>query len=206
MFFPESLFTTHTENNHWERFWQDQGIGLGAIYFEKKLGTPNSFKEFRDNNFDPQMSILGLVVDSIDSIMHGIELGMTGMYNQVKIWYDEGFLGNLIHFLHEKDFVVFLTSDHGNIEAIGTGSPGEGSIANVRGERVRIYADGGLRDKVHEKHGNSFVWTGFGLPADCFPLLAEGNKSFSPAGKKIVTHGGASLEEVIVPFVEISRN
>ncbi|NQT01458.1 MAG: hypothetical protein HQ580_05520 [Planctomycetes bacterium] len=48
-------------------------------------------------------------------------------------------------------FRVFLTSDHGNIEARGCGRPAEGAVADLRGERVRVYPDPVLRGKIKER-------------------------------------------------------
>ena len=80
--------------------------------------------------------------------MHGMEMGTSGMHNQVRQWAREGFLASLFDLLLTNGFAVFLTSDHGNIEAIGCGRPNEGAIAEVRGERVRIYSDDILRGRV----------------------------------------------------------
>ena len=47
------------------------------------------------------------------------------------------------------------------------------------------------------------VWPPVGLPVDYLPLLAPGRFAFVPEGKRTIGHGGISLEEIIVPFVEI---
>jgi hypothetical protein len=46
-------------------------------------------------------------------------------------------------------------------------------------------------------------WPRIGLPDDYFPLLAPPRSAFIPVGEYSVSHGGMSLEEVVVPFVEI---
>ena len=48
-------------------------------------------------------------------------------------------------------------------------------------------------------------WTSVGLPAGLEVLLAPGLDAFLNAGDHAVCHGGIALEEVIVPFVEITR-
>jgi hypothetical protein len=50
----------------------------------------------------------------------------------------------------------------------------------------------------------SVEWPAIGLPEDFIPLLAPENSAFVQEQKRIVGHGGASLEEVIVPFVQIT--
>jgi hypothetical protein len=41
-----------------------------------------------------------------------------------------------LELLLNNGHAVFLTSDHGNIEAIGCGGPNEGALAEVCGEHV----------------------------------------------------------------------
>ena len=149
------------------------------------------------------MRVAGLVVDKVDKIMHGMELGTAGMHNQVRQWALEGYMAQLIDLLHELGFSVWLTSDHGNIEAHGCGRPSEGAIADVRGERARVYPDQMLRSKVKKKFPEAIEWPSVGLPEDFLPLLAPGRAAFVQEGTRTVAHGGISIEELVVPLVEI---
>jgi hypothetical protein len=96
-----------------------------------------------------------------------------------------------------------MTSDHGNIEAKGCGRPTEGAVADLRGERVRIYPDTVLREKVMDVFPTASEWDPIGLPDDYLALLAPSRQAFVPEKQRIVCHGGVSLEEIIVPFVQI---
>ena len=71
------------------------------------------------------------------------------------------------------------------------------------GKRVRIYSDPMLRDRVREEFPRAIPWPAVGLPDGYYPLIAPGRFSFVREGERPVAHGGASLEEVIVPLVEI---
>jgi hypothetical protein len=154
----------------------------------------------------PKVRILGLVITKIDDIMHGMQLGTAGMHNQVRQWTDHGFLVRLLDQLAAHHFGVFLTSDHGNIAAVGWGRPTEGALAERRGERVRIYTDQILRARVNAHFPDAWAWPSIGLPATCLPLLAPARRAFINKGDHIVGHGGAALEEVIVPFIQIQGN
>ena len=70
--------------------------------------------------------MIGAVVDKVDRIMHGMELGAEGMHNQVRQWAAEGFLSALLDLLLLNGFVVFLTADHGNVESVGRGKAERG--------------------------------------------------------------------------------
>ena len=52
---------------------------------------------------------------------------------------------------------------------------------------------------------NSLRWPNHGLPPARHVLLAGDLKAFTDAGDEIVSHGGIALEEVMVPFVAITR-
>jgi hypothetical protein len=131
-------------------------------------------------------------------------LGSFGMYSQVEQWVRQGYLISLIKNLLAHGFEVFLTSDHGNTEAQGIGNPSEGAIAELRGQRVRIYPSAELRSTTYKHYADSISWPQTGLPVDVFPLIAPDGKAFVHAGEVNVSHGGCTLEEVIVPFVTIT--
>ena len=203
-YFPSSLLTTDREASLWTRFWADRGLTMREAGYARGLGdsSPDGVREFLSR---PKIRALGLVVDKIDKIMHGMTLGTAGMHNQVRQWAEEGFMAGLLDTLLDGGFAVFLTSDHGNVEAEGCGRPAEGAIADVRGERARIYPDAALRSRVKERFPDAIEWPGPGLPEDCLALLAPGRTAFVREGERIVGHGGVSLEEVVVPMVEIER-
>jgi hypothetical protein len=78
-------------------------------------------------------------------------------------------------------------------------------VADLRGERARIYPDPVLRRQVKDCFPDALEWPPIGLPEDYLPLLAPGRKAFVSEKKRLVGHGGASLEELIVPLVQIER-
>lgn len=141
----------------------------------------------------------------VDKIMHGMELGAAGMHNQVRQWAGQPFMANLIDLLLKNGYRVHLTSDHGNIEATGCGRPAEGAVADLRGERSRIYSDSLLRSQVKKKFTNALEWPPVGLPENYLPLLAPKRSAFVRETEHLVGHGGASLEELVVPLVQIER-
>lgn len=145
------------------------------------------------------------VADKVDRIMHGMELGTAGMHNQVRQWAEQGVLAELLEMLLERGFAVFLTADHGNVEATGCGRPGEGSLADLRGTRARIFNDASLRARVHERFPDAIAWPPIGLPNEYLALIAPHRTAFVRQGDKLVGHGGITVEKVIVPLVRIER-
>lgn len=204
VFFPNSIYTTAKENLLWSQFWADQGLTQNQVVYIKGLGDDN-LEAVSELISHPKTKVAGLVVDKVDRIMHGMELGAAGMHNQVEQWAKQLYLQKLLELLLDRGFRVYLTSDHGNIEAEGCGRPAEGVIADLRGERVRIYPDVTLRSKVKGRFPETIEWSNVGLPDDCLALLAPPRQAFIETKRRTVSHGGASIEEIIVPFVQVER-
>jgi hypothetical protein len=204
-YFPSSIETTSKEPALWSRFWADSlGLSAVGVAYSNVLGNGDTVG-IEEAISHPRVRVAGIVVRMVDEIMHGIKLGTGGMHDQVRRWSEDGYLARLLDLLLDRGFGVYLTSDHGNIEATGIGRPSEGSIAGVRGERARVYSDTLLRTQVAERYTGALEWPSTGLPPDYLPLLAPGRTVFVPAGERTVTHGGVSLEELVVPFVRIGR-
>lgn len=204
LFFPNSIQTTDKEPVLWSQFWVDQGLAPNEIVYIKGLGD-GSLETVFEALSHPRARVAGLVVDKVDKIMHGMEMGATGMHNQVGQWAKQPYLSALFDLLLDQGFRVYLTSDHGNIEATGCGRPAEGAVADLRGERVRVYPDANLRSKVKERFPAALEWGSIGLPENYLALLAPPRQAFVQDTQRIVSHGGASIEELIVPLIQIER-
>ena len=205
IFFPNSIQTTEKEPALWTQFWADQGFTPNEVVYIKGLGD-GSLETVSDALSHHKARVAGLVVDKVDKIMHGMEMGTAGMHNQVCQWAKQPYLNTLLDLLLDRGFRVYLTSDHGNVEAEGCGRPSEGAVADLRGERVRIYPNAALRGKVKERFPAALEWNPVGLPEDYFALLAPARQAFVQETQHIVSHGGISVEELIVPFVQIEKS
>ena len=183
----------------------DRGLSRTQVTYARGLGDGivDELKELLEH---PQVCVAGLVIDKVDKIMHGMELGTAGMHNQVRQWAIQGYMVRLIDILFNLHFNIWITSDHGNIEAEGCGRPAEGAVADLKGERVRVYPDHALRSKVKERFPEAIEWPSIGLPENYLPLIAQGRSAFIQEGKRTVSHGGVSLEEVVVPLIQIETD
>jgi hypothetical protein len=145
------------------------------------------------------------VIAKIDRIMHGEQLGMKGMHDHVRLWAKGGFMTDLLDLLMNQGFDICITADHGNIQALGVGSPAEGALAGYRGERVRIFNDHTLRKRVMENYVDAVEWPAIGLPDTYLPLLAPVRASFVTPGEERIVHGGIAIEELIVPLIYVTQ-
>ncbi len=207
--FSNTIQTTQAEKKAWLQFWQEQGLDKSEVMYDKNLGTDDDVTVLIDKLSDHRLRSVGLVINTVDNIMHGMELGSAGMHNQVRQWGEEGYLQKLIDSLIEYGFTIHITSDHGNVEAVGCGRISDGAIAENRGERTRVYQTETLRDewfnKIETNSNSAIRWPQSGLPSDYWAIVMAERKAFVSNDHRIVGHGGISIEEVIVPYIKISN-
>jgi hypothetical protein len=203
LLFADSTGTTAKEESHWRRVWEELGVPPGAIGYRRSLGSdPSEIDEVAGQR---KVQVLGLVINTVDEIMHGTVLGTAAMHQNVQLWADGGYLAQLVDRLLSTGYAVYLTADHGNVEATGQGRPSEGCLVETRGERARVYENDVFRNQVRRDFPDTLVWPSPGLPAGQKVLVAAGRTAFVPPNERVVTHGGIALEEVLVPFVRFWR-
>jgi len=205
LYFPSSINSTNSEEKLWKQFWEGHGLSRLDVAYQRGLGDGDAVGVLDSAIHPGKTKVVGLVVDKVDKIMHGMQLGSAGMHNQIKQWCHAGFLSAMVGQLLDYGYEVWLTADHGNIQCEGKGRPSEGVIAETRGERVRVYPTPELRAQVAGAFPFAHEWQPVGLPADYFPLVAGGRDAFVNPGDAIVGHGGVAIEEVIVPLVKFER-
>jgi len=202
--FAESIHTTNQEKTLWLKFWQDNGLRASDVYYRRSIKRVDELVAMESDLNNAGAKVVGLVVDTVDEIMHGAVLGKRGIANQIQTWCESGFIHRLFSILLDTGYRLYLTSDHGNVDAVGIGCPNQGVIAEMRGERVRVYRNEAImNESANAIHGTVRIDV-TGLPNDFMPLYASGRDAFSQQGKPLVAHGGVSVEELIVPFVEVS--
>lgn len=203
MMFADSIGTTNKEEKQWKTFWEDRGIPKKNVSYQRALGQGRFEHDKVEAIAKRNITIAGLVVDTIDELTHGAIQGHEGMGAEIDIWMKNGYLNDLVNGLFKEGFSVFITSDHGNTECEGIGRLSDGVLVQSKGERVRIYNEKYIRDERANQY-SLLKWPNIGLPEDMHVLLANENKAFITKGQQAVSHGSISLKEVIVPFVELT--
>jgi len=200
--FEESLLTTNREERGWVRYWEDYGIN--AVY---KTGLIlQKVNEIEDLQSLFSEKIVGIVINFLDKTMHGETLGTWGVHQSITKWLEAGVFIDLIDNLFNNGFEIYLTSDHGNTEAEGIGDLREGCLPISRGSRVRIYEKKIFAEKALEKFPEAIIMPETDTESKLYYLYAPDRKAFSNDKIMRVTHGGISIEEVIVPFVRIVQS
>ena len=200
--FQGSMDSTAQEPSLWTKFWQENGLRKPEVVFQKGLKRSDQLALLEDVLSKPTTKVAGLVVDMVDEIVHGAMLGKRGIAGQIREWCDTGFIEKLFLMLAQHGYHIYLTADHGNVDADGIGRLSQGVVSEMKGERVRAYRSEDLAASVPPDI-DAFQFSGPGLPSDFLPVYANERGAFVPRGNKIVAHGGMALEELVVPFVKI---
>jgi hypothetical protein len=203
--FADALGTTRTEPRRWAAFWAREGLDEDACPHVRLALERHSPPPEIDS---AHTRALCLIENTIDDMVHDATLGGATFYAALNVWL-EGYsrrLEAVVDNLLARGFVVYLTSDHGHVEARGFGRPSEGLTVETRGTRARIYSDRHAVAGVQQDFAETIRWHQRGLlPDDVWVLMPLDRRAFAMEDEIIVTHGGLTLDEVVVPLVTLTR-
>jgi hypothetical protein len=198
------------EAHAWELFWSREGIDenmckLIPLYYDRQIDQQPELQ-------DPRVNFWCLIDDTLDKFAHNAVLGAADQQSSLRLWLDPAHrqnsipLENLIDWYLNHGYSVFIASDHGHVEATGFGQPSEGLLAQTRGKRARIYKERLAAVQVQSAFANTILWDNDGLlPEQMTVLMPKRREAFSPNGEVVVTHGGVSIDEIMVPFIQITK-
>lgn len=206
--FAGSLDHNRYESRHWTAFWERENLPAQACAYERLRLEGDEWLEAATRG---RVQALCLIVNDIDDMVHGASQGLIDVHASLHAWLNgeacrrlEQAIAELLH----QGYTVYLTSDHGHTEAWGMGQPNEGVMVQSRSKRARLYQTEAAALAVQAEYPQTQLWASQRvLPDDTWALLplTEGGRrlAFAPQGQRVVTHGGLSLDEMIVPLVRL---
>ncbi|MBN1315758.1 MAG: hypothetical protein JXA42_09830, partial [Anaerolineales bacterium] len=148
-------------------------------------------------------------INLFDDAMHGVsgapaESDKRVLYGALHSHLDAvgGILAELLDLILEAGYRVFITSDHGNLAGVGNGLTPPKALVETYARRVILFDRADLADEYANTHGLRTLHTK-SLPSNCYPVYLPGNQMIGSKGATYISHGGLSLEELVVPFVEV---
>lgn len=150
----------------------------------------------------PLVRFAAIIINDIDDMVHGQMQGRQGMFNDVTLLAKTGKLQSLICSLLESGFSVYLTADHGNTHCVGGGSiKRTGVETETKSKRMIVLKD--FAEVSDDLRDRTIVYPGYYMDKSYQYMICKGDTSFDNKGEDVMTHGGISIEEVIVPFIKI---
>ena len=203
--FAVTLDTNRAEAGQWAAFWAGEGLLADACPYSRLALDRDELPPEVDS---ARTRALCLTDSKVDGMVHDATLGATDFQASLRVW-QEGYgrrIEEVIEGLLERGFAVYLTSDHGHVEARGFGQPSEGLTVDTRGKRARIYSDWHAAVNVQQGLSETILWGQDGLlPDDVWVLMPQERNAFATFNKTVVTHGGLTLDEMVVPLVTITQ-
>lgn len=208
MEFADSIKDNRKEPKLWVNFWEKHQVAGTEVIYDR---LPKNIRMSNLSWIDkPRLKIVCMVKNNLDDMIHNSLHGSKGFFKDLELWLegDSHNLENILEKLLNKGFSIFVTSDHGHIEATGFGKiTDEGLTVETRSKRARVYNDYNFASQNQNSCSPSFLWQSDGLlPEDIWALMPERNQAYISENEIAVAHGGASIEEVIVPFVKIEKS
>lgn len=193
--FSDSLRSTSREPQRWAMAWSESGSSTAWVRIDgAHVGELSAIQW-------GQVDVIGLVLSATDELMHSAELlGDIGLHAGLEAWVRSGVLAAVIEQATAHGYEIWLTADHGNLAVVPAREPREGAFVERAGTRVRRYGSRALRN---DGAVEGVVWDELpGYPSDESErlLFAPGRTGW---GSSRLSHGGLSLDEVIVPLVQI---
>ena len=202
--FAATLDTNRTEPGQWAAFWAGEGLLVDAC--------PHTRLALDRDAPPPEVDsartwALCLTDSKVDGMVHDATLGATDFQASLCVWLEEygRRVEKMIAGLLARGFAVYLTSDNGHVKARGFGRPSEGLTVDTRGKRARIYSDYHAAVNVQQGLSETILWSQDGLlPDDVWVLMPQERSAFATFNKTVVTHGGLTLDEIVVPLITIT--
>ncbi|MGO1372533.1 MAG: PglZ domain-containing protein [Senegalia sp. (in: firmicutes)] len=192
---PNQVEKPYLLTNEKKQYYNKAGLYLEetSIKFFRGYDIDISYKDF----------FITTIINKIDDLVHKQMYGMEGHITNVVRMGESGNLNKLIKKLLESGFDVYIGSDHGNKESLGIGRPiGMGIEVETKSQKMIILKDYAKSNELVEKY-NLIEYPGYYLPKDYNYLICQDDEALAIEGDRIMSHGGISIEEIIVPFIRV---
>ena len=194
---PASTYVQNPTNeaNLWKSFWKKNGLLDAQINYH--------YNGLKSDNLS-NIKRLAYVDVTLDNKMHACT-DYNDLFDLTQNWIENSeIIDNILMFLDE-DFTVFITTDHGNIQAtglnslthrqtLGTNKSGSRSLRHLE------YSESWLKDKFLSEN---IDWKTF--LSDTDNTIYINNDYAFTTDFNIITHGGSHILEVLIPFITLKK-
>lgn len=169
--------------------------------FDCNFYKDKELREFTDENLTGIQAV-GMICNIFDFTAHSQhsvrpEQGKGFYLEQARMYLENSNVGLVLDKLLKNGFYIYITSDHGVIPATGNKNVPPKYLQDEFARR------GCLAKHPLTKESEQFIVCPIPYVPDRFLLLAEPGELFGHAGEKKLTHGGISMDESILPFIEV---
>ena len=207
--FADSWSKTDRDAERWLNFWAHREIPKQRIaYLPVKAGDSSMSPVVE--TIDSKNKRLGILVNLFDDALHAIkgmplEADKRVLYSTLNGHLSNSYIRDLLKRLLEGGYRVFLSSDHGNTCGRGTGVLPPKAFIETYARRVAIFDQVSLAQEFAQKNQGIYFRTK-SLPSAVHPVYTAGIDLFASKDAIEISHGGLSIEELVIPFIEVHRS
>lgn len=168
-------------------------------YTEAQIGYERGY----DAQFSSLVRCGTVIINDVDDIVHSQKQSRLGMFNDINVLANQKKLVNMVKRYIGSGYDVYITADHGNTLCTGLGKlMRTGVEVETKSRRMVVLKD--FADKAYLIDKYRLVeYPKYYLPKEYDYLICDVGDSFDANGEDVMTHGGITLDEVVVPFVKI---
>ena len=156
-----------------------------------------------DADFGSLIRCGAVIINDIDDMVHGQKQGRIGMFNDVSVMAKQQKLVDMTRRFLSAGFDVYITADHGNTTRRGLGRLMSSGVETETKSRCMLVLKGFAdKDSTKEKYG-LLEFPKTYLPKEYDYLICDVGDSFDAKGEDVMSHGGISIDECVVPFIKI---
>jgi hypothetical protein len=205
--FADSIDSTGKDGAHWRRFWINHEVPDKRMTHLSVQTDGAGLTELRQI-VDSNNRRLGIVINLFDDVMHATtritpESDKRVYYPTLRAHLDNSRLLEVFKTLLAAEYQIYLTSDHGNVSGLGNGLTPHKVLIDKYAQRVVLYDSEVLGNEYATAHGLLLYRTKF-LPAGMYPVYLPTGTVFGKQGVAQISHGGLSLEELVVPLITVN--
>ena len=186
--------------------WKQSKEKTEFIACAKELGYTGEqigYARGYDAEFSSFVRCGAIIINDVDDMVHAQRQGRLGMFNDITVLMNQSKLVDTTKRFLTAGYDVYITSDHGNTPCIGLGKlMGTGVEMETKSHRMLVLKDFADKKELLEKYG-LIEYPKYYLMKDYDYLMCDVGDSFDAKGEDVMTHGGITLDEVVVPFIKI---
>ena len=168
-------------------------------YSSEQIGYERGY----DADFGAFVKCAAVIINDVDDMVHAQMQGRIGMFNDISVLAKQGQLALLVKRLLKKGFDVYISADHGNTPCTGMGKLMKTGVeVETKSRRMIVLKDFADKQKLIDQY-ELIDYPKYYLSKEFDYLICGIGCSFDARGDEVMSHGGITIDEVIVPFIKI---
>ncbi len=177
------------------------GIDSNLVYFQRCVDARNIKIDYSSVD---DYSAIGLVFSFVDRLSHTVFMNKSQLIYNIRMYLEKSNIDEFVKSLLSQGFRVYFAADHGNIFCKGNGINVSKDLVDSKAKRYLLSDKKELLKEYSSE--NSKIIQLKNMIGENYLLLLTENNMFAGKNDEGLTHGGISIEEMVVPFVEVKCN